>query len=194
MAGQETDKAKTQGSGNVPGPDVMLGLWASWMDQMSAPAQASADQSKPWWQMTADAATPDVLAGGVKQLEETLSQDPLLRSIDQMWNANPLREVVPVDWAEIARALRTVWLRKMANPAQAMSSLAELNTSVWRAATDAWNDAAKRWWGQGPSEAPAPEKDKRFSAPEWQANPVYRTMKELYLLASDWLMKESDNL
>ena len=64
--------------------------------------------------MTTDAPAPDVLTGGVKQLEEGLSKDPTLRSIDQMWNANPLREVVPIDWAEIARALRTVWLRSLA--------------------------------------------------------------------------------
>ncbi|HKH00648.1 MAG TPA: class I poly(R)-hydroxyalkanoic acid synthase, partial [Bradyrhizobium sp.] len=104
----DPNKAQSQAGGNAPGPDVMLGLWASWMDQMSAPTQSSADQSKPWWQMTTDAPAPDMLLGGVKQLEEGLSNDPTLRSIDQMWNANPLREVVPVDWAEIARALRTV--------------------------------------------------------------------------------------
>jgi len=195
MAGQETDKAKTQGSGNVPGPDVMLGLWASWMDQMSAPAQASAGQSKPWWQMTADAATPDVLAGGVKQLEETLSKDPTLRSIDQMWNANPLREVVPVDWAEIARALRTVWLRSLSKPETAKAVM-DFNTDLWRSALQVWQEAGQRWLGaadstptKGPVSASA---DKRFAAPEWHTNPVYRTLKEVYLLASNWLLEQAD--
>src|SRR5829696_988615 len=107
MAGRDTETTQTQAGGTVPGPDVMLGLWASWMDQMSAPAEASPGAGKPWWQMTTDAPTPD----GVQQLEERLRKDPTLRSIDQMWNANPLREVVPIDWAEIARALRVVWLR-----------------------------------------------------------------------------------
>ena len=37
----DPNKAQSQAGGNAPGPDVMLGLWASWMDQMSAPAQAS---------------------------------------------------------------------------------------------------------------------------------------------------------
>jgi polyhydroxyalkanoate synthase subunit PhaC len=32
--------------------------------------------------------------------------------------------------------------------------------------------------------------DKRFAAPEWQNNPVYRTMKEFYFLASDWLLHQ----
>jgi polyhydroxyalkanoate synthase len=30
--------------------------------------------------------------------------------------------------------------------------------------------------------------DKRFAAPEWQHNPSYQTLKELYLLASEWLL------
>ena len=34
--------------------------------------------------------------------------------------------------------------------------------------------------------------DKRFAAPEWHTNPVYRTLKEMYLLASDWLLKQAD--
>ena len=67
----DTDKGQIQAGGTAPGPDVMLGLWASWMDRMAAPAQA-AGQDRPWWQMTTDAPKPDVLAGGVQQLEEGL--------------------------------------------------------------------------------------------------------------------------
>src|SRR5450631_1889113 len=33
--------------------------------------------------------------------------------------------------------------------------------------------------------------DRRFAAPEWQDNPIYRTLKELYLLASDWLLRQA---
>jgi poly[(R)-3-hydroxyalkanoate] polymerase subunit PhaC len=116
MAGKYADKGETQTDGNAPGPDVMLGLWTSWMDRMAAPGQAAGGAVKPWWQMTADAPAPEALAGGVKQLEEGLTKDPTLRSIDQMWNANPLREVIPIDWAEIARALRVVWLRSLRKP------------------------------------------------------------------------------
>ena len=55
---KDTDKAQPQAGDNAPGPDVMLGLWASWMDRMVAPAQATAGQGKPRWQMTTDAPTP----------------------------------------------------------------------------------------------------------------------------------------
>src|SRR5215207_1504739 len=191
---KDTDKGQPQTGGNVAGPDVMLGMWASWMDRMAAPGQASAGQDKPWWQTTTNIPTPDVLAGGVKQLQESLSKDPTLRSVDQMWNANPLREVVPIDWAEIARALRTVWLRSLSKPETA-KAIAEFNTDLWRSALEVWHEAGQRWLGlanttptQGPVSAAA---DKRFAAPEWHTNPVYRTLKEVYLLASDWLLKQS---
>ena len=47
------------------------------------------------------------------QVGQMLARDPLLNSIDRLWNANPLHDVIPVDWAEIVRALRTVWLRRL---------------------------------------------------------------------------------
>src|SRR3954463_13373480 len=191
----DPNKAQSQAGGNAPGPDVMLGLWASWMDQMSAPAQASGGDGKPWWQMTTNIpAAPDVLAGGVKQLEDGLAKDPTLRSIDQMWNANPLREVVPIDWAEIVRALRTVWLRSLSKPETAKAAM-DFNQDLWRSALQVWQEAGQRWLGaadstptRGPVSASA---DKRFAAPEWHTNPVYRTLKEVYLLASDWLRKQA---
>src|SRR5687768_16021625 len=192
---KDADKARTQVGETMPGPDVMLGMWASWMDGMAAPNRTLTGQGKPWWQMTTEAPTPEVLTGGVRQLEEGLSKDPTLRSIDQMWNANPLRQVVPIDWAEIARALRTVWLRSLREPETA-KAIVDFNTDLWRSALQVWHEAGQRWLGladatptQGPVSASA---DKRFAAPEWHTNPVYRTLKDVYLLASDWLLKEAD--
>ena len=34
--------------------------------------------------------------------------------------------------------------------------------------------------------------DKRFSAPEWESNPYYQTLKESYLLASEYLLNEAE--
>src|SRR3954451_22001259 len=192
---KDIDKGQMRSDENVPGPDVMLGMWASWMDQMAAPGQAAGGQGKPWWQMTTDAPAPDALAGGVQQLEEGLRKDPTLRSIDQMWNANPLREVIPIDWAEIARALRIVWLRSLRKP-EAAKAIVDFNTDLCRSAFQVWHEAGQRWLGlasstptQGPVSAGA---DKRFAAPEWHANPVSRPLNEVYLLASDWLMHQAD--
>jgi polyhydroxyalkanoate synthase len=139
-----------------------------------------------------DALLGDMLAGGVRQLQVTLLGDPVLRQLDQVLNANPLREVVPVDWAEIARALRQVWLRSLDRPAEAASAAFQLQADLWRASIEAWSEAALRWWGAAPAAPAAPAADKRFAAPEWQQNPVWRSLKEAYLIASDWLLRQAE--
>ncbi len=195
MAGEDTHESQTQSGGSLPGPDVMLRLWASWMDQMSAPAKALADPGTAWWQMTAGNPASSLINGGVDQIQSSLSQDLTLRTIDQMWNANPLREVVPVDWAEIARALRIVWLRSLRKPSTGLA-VVDLNQDLWRSAVDVWQEAGQRWLnitGASPANGPSSAAtDKRFAAPEWHANPVYRALQQIYLLASDWLLQQGD--
>jgi polyhydroxyalkanoate synthase subunit PhaC len=177
-------------------PDMALGVWLSWMkNQVDASAgQAPAAGGMPQWLMTPDAIAGNLRSAGVDQLNQMLASDPLLSSIDRMWNANPLHDVIPVDWAEIVRALRMVWLRSMADPGRALPAAAELGTRMWLSAIDAWNDAGARWLGRSGSTAQPHlgAADKRFEAPEWNGNPVYRTLKDLYLLASDFLLKQGE--
>ena len=191
-----------QRGGAVPGPslgpDAMLGLWSSWMQAASGSAQewgrSFGGSGGQWWQAAPDALAGSVIAGGVRQLNEALTKNPVLRSIDEVWNANPLRDVVPVDWAEVARALRTVWLRSLRDPAKTASAAMELNAGLLRSAVEAWNDAAQRWFSGAPGGKaqgkPLAGGDKRFAAPEWHNNPVYRTLMEAYLTASDWLLQQ----
>ncbi|HSK38580.1 MAG TPA: class I poly(R)-hydroxyalkanoic acid synthase [Arenibaculum sp.] len=200
-SGEAKDRPKTDPGHDQPRPDVALGLWTSWMgnsfgkDQQQAQdwAQSWTAGAKPWWQMTTDDVVGNMLEAGNKQLNATLAADPLLRSIDNMWNANPFREIVPVDWAEVARALRTVWMLSLSRPVESMQAATELNIRLWQSAIDTWNQAGRSWWGLDeppPADGKPPGGDKRFSAPEWHANPIYRTLKEMYLLASDWLLKQ----
>jgi polyhydroxyalkanoate synthase subunit PhaC len=180
------------GDAGIPSPlrpDVALGLWMSWMETNLGNAQDWIGSAKPWWQVSPDDLAGSMLAAGSRQLNEILARDPLLRSIDQMWNANPFREIVPVDWAEIARALRTVWTHSLARPGQSLQSATDLNTRIWQSAIDSWNQAGQRWWGLAQPAEAKKGGDKRFAAPEWHENPVYRTLKEMYLLASDWLLE-----
>jgi polyhydroxyalkanoate synthase subunit PhaC len=180
---------------DMPAPDAMLGIWTSWMEQHAGTAPDWTNSTKSWWRLLPDHLQGDMLAGGLKQLNEALAKDPLLHAIDQVWNANPFREVVPVDWAEIARALRTLWLRTLAKPSSALSSMTELNTKAWQSAIEAWNDAGKRWLGVAPAESsPGQGTDKRFAAPEWHNNPVYRVLRDIYLLSSDWLLHRIETL
>jgi polyhydroxyalkanoate synthase len=149
-----------------------------------------------WWQTMPDSAAGDLIASGVQQLNDILVNDPILHAIDQMWNSNPLHDIVPIDWAEVARSLRTVWLHSLRQPGSFIESTADLNARLLTTATEIWNDAYRRWWeGTGPGtpggKAPAVS-DKRFAAPEWHGNPVYRALKETYLLVSDWLLRQSE--
>ncbi len=175
--------------------EMMLGLWTSWIESTSKLASdlgaASGGVLGPApWQMS-----PDQVTSGLKQLCDMAAKDPILASIlratDDALNANPLRQVIPVDWAEIARALRTIWLRSISRPESAMAT-ADFSMRQGQATVDTWNEAWQRWCGLA---RPGPEAsggaDKRFAAPEWQGNPVYRTLKELYLLASDWLLRQA---
>ena len=98
MATETTNEGRRQ-------PDMMLGPWMLWMERYFGAARDWIDSDKPWWQVTPFDLIDNMLSGGVKQLNEMIAKDPLLGSIDQIWNANPLREVVPIDWAEITRAL-----------------------------------------------------------------------------------------
>jgi len=148
--------------------------------------------ARPWWQLP-DLPAGDLPSTGAKQLTEHLAHDPLLKSIEQMWNANPLHDVIPVDWAGIAWALRTVWLGSWTRP-DMQPAFSELNATVWRSALDIWSEAGRRWCGQVSSDQAeaARSGDKRFAAPEWHSNALYHTLKEAYLLASDWLLKHAE--
>ena len=187
-----------------PGPEMMLGLWAAWAEAASklgrGMASASDGMPKPAaWQMPSDQLAGNLMQGGLRQLGDMLARDPILRATEDALNANPLHQVIPVDWAEIARALRTVWLQSMSRPDKALAAVAEFNTQAWQTAMDAWNEAGRRWWGEPaatPAGTPGPggaasANDKRFAAPEWHSNPAYRTLKDLYLLASDWLLRQA---
>jgi len=54
MVAKDRDEAGKQVSVNLPGPDMMLGVWASWMDQVSASTRTSAGPGRSWWETTAD--------------------------------------------------------------------------------------------------------------------------------------------
>ncbi|HKI17687.1 MAG TPA: class I poly(R)-hydroxyalkanoic acid synthase [Isosphaeraceae bacterium] len=196
VASEGPSQGRSEPDSGPPPPDMTLGLWVSWLEQNFGAARDWIGSDKPWWQVTADELAGKILAGGVKQLDDILAKDPILHAIDQMWNANPLRDVVPIDWGEITRALRTVWLHSLRKPEKAIAAVAELNLTLWRSALDTWTEASQRWWGLAGADSPQgsvpPPSDKRFAAPEWLNNPIYRTLKELYLLASDWLLKQGD--
>jgi len=134
-----------------PPSETPSGLWTSWVESIwkLASDMGAAPGGLPGqaaWQMS-----PDQLTGSLKQLCEMAAKDSILDSIlraaDNALNANPLRQVIPLDWAEIARALRTVWLRSISRPERAVAAAADFNLRQGQATMDTWNEAWQRWCG-----------------------------------------------
>ncbi|MGB3680867.1 MAG: class I poly(R)-hydroxyalkanoic acid synthase [Rubrobacteraceae bacterium] len=133
---------------------------------------------------------------GPEQAEVPFEGDPILATMDRMWRANPLQDILPMNWIEISRSLQTLALREMSDPQRAMQAATEYNVRMMAATMEAWNTAAARMWG-----LPVPEQtkqvepgkgDNRFKAPEWAENPYYQTLKQMYLLASEYLVREAE--
>ena len=149
-----------------------------------------AERPGEWARTWRQAALSDGTSTSATALAGALLQNPMIAAIDRMWNANPLAGIVPIDWAAIAGSLRMVWLRSLSNPAAAVAGMTRFNAGAMQVAAEMWRDSLSDWWGIA-SEGSRPAtggSDRRFEAPEWRAHPAFRTMKDLYLLASDALL------
>ncbi len=181
------------GNGGTGTPDAgsstslaPLDLWTEWfmnnMGTVTAAPGASIPRLLP----------PRVPVFGEVPSGRAVGKDPLLSAVEKLWEANPLQDVLPINWVEIMRALQTLWARETSDPQRTMERAAEFNARMWGATMEAWSDAATRFWGFPAQEKKEGRSDKRFSAPEWESNPFYQTLKESYLLASEYLLREAE--
>jgi polyhydroxyalkanoate synthase len=115
-------------------------------------------------------------------------------AIDQLWQANPLQKLLPIDWGAITQALSTLSARSMANPLHTTTVATNLSLKLWRESAETWISAASGWWGLAPQsqeKGPRTESDRRFDAPEWEQHPFFRLLKQSYLAISDQLLEEA---
>src|SRR5919112_3245526 len=180
---------RTGEGGGTSTPMAPFDLWAQWLrstlGDVTAPPGAS---------------VPSLLSPGVSTGEEAeplpegaIRQDPLLSTVEKLWDANPLQNVLPINWLEITRSLQTLWAREMSDPVRATERAAEYNRRLFETTVEVWSEATARFWGLPPQEEEEEGKpDRRFSEPEWESNPFYQTLKESYLLASEYLLAEAD--
>ncbi len=151
---------------------VPLDLWTTWFEKSLEGVQTPENADPPF------------------------EGDPILATMDRMWRANPLQDILPINWAEISRSLQTLWLREMSDPQRAMQAAAEYNARMMTATMETWTAATSRMWGlptpEQKNQAEPGKGDNRFSAGEWNENPYYQTLKQMYLLASEYLLKEAE--
>ncbi len=138
-------------------------------------------------------AAPGPIGDGAEP-EAATTGDPLMSAMQKLSDANPMSNIVPLDWVEISRALRTLWEREMSDPRRAMQIAADYNQRLFETNMKVWGDTMSRLWDLSPQEGGEErgKPDKRFSEPEWRENPYYETLKETYLLASEYLLKEAE--
>jgi len=119
----------------------------------------------------------------------------LVSGVARLWQVNPFHDVIPIDWNKVAAALQTVWIRALSDPARMARTTTQLAERMSLATLEVWQAAAARWWGRPVPEPRATARpgkaDKRFTAPEWEVNPFYQTLEQLYLLASDYLIEQA---
>jgi len=84
----------------------------------------------------------------------------------------------------VAPSLNEVMGRLAAQPDRLVRAQADLFSRY----LDLWQSASKRMSGQAQEPSVRPEKgDKRFTDPDWEANPVFDVIKQSYLVTSNWL-------
>jgi len=116
----------------------------------------------------------------------------ILRATDDALNANPLRQVIPVNWAEIARALRTVWLRSICRPERAVAATADFNMRQVQTSMDHLERGMAAIVRVGTARAGGfGWRGQALRRARVAGHPIYRTLKEFYLLASDWLLRQA---
>jgi polyhydroxyalkanoate synthase subunit PhaC len=185
---------------NQPGTQAALApfeAWSQWFMNQMGNMSATPGASVPWL------TSPGISTGEEAQPmpQGTLANDPLLSAMEKLWDANPLSNVMPVNWFEITRALQTLWMREMSDPARAVQRATEYNQQLFEATQKVWADAANRFFGMPQQQQQQEEEgeqgavregDPRFSAQEWEANPFYQTLMQNYLIASEYLMNEAE--
>ena len=118
------------------------------------------------------------------QAQQRREENPWVSLIDALWKANPLSTVVPIDFGEILEVFQRVWLDALRNPWRPW----KLYSDFLRQSMQVMTSSALKFWGLNKESKPVIEpedSDKRFSAPDWQQNPLFDALKQYYLLTVD---------
>jgi polyhydroxyalkanoate synthase len=126
------------------------------------------------------------------QAQQRSPQDPWVSLIDPLWRANPLSNMVPIDPGEMLNVFQQIWQDALRNPMRPW----QLYSDFVQQSTQVMTGSVLKFWGLDPASKPVIEPepdDKRFSAPDWQQNPLFNALKQYYLLsAATWLKAVED--
>ncbi len=120
-------------------------------------------------------------------------EEPWITFIDRLWEASPYSNTLPVDPGDTLSIFQKIWLDSLKNPLRVWARYGEFVQQY----TQLMSATTLKLWGLGRDLKPViePEKgDKRFSAPDWEQNPVFDAIKQSYLLTADTLLKTASDI
>lgn len=192
---KDPSKLPSPVSGTLPFP------WLPWVTRNLSGLQAAEDNQSAEGSLTTSAFTGKPMSVEAEDLNQLLSSDPLLAAMHSLWSANPLSDLLPINWVEAAQALRVLGMRSLNDPSQALETAVEFNLRTSAAVAEVWNAWLARCWNlpvpEPVHQAKPAKEDKRFDAPEWQHHPLYQMLEQMYLHAADYLLQQAakaDNL
>ncbi len=151
------NEAKLAPAGDTPSPTIM-GLEFMSADQRAAIEALSLNLARA--AMTAQSAIAEAA----------------LRQADQPAALNP-------DPFHVSRAMSEVIGKLAEQPDRLLRAQADLYSRYM----ELWRSAASAGAKSGPAATEGGKVDKRFSDPDWSANPIFDVVKKSYLITSNWL-------
>lgn len=141
--------------------------------------------------MTTATDNTDLLQTPVATLEDLQHWTSVLGRAQQMLIEHAASNLARPDISKAVFSLPTM---------TASPNWAEEGEKLGRMQADFWSEGLKLWQnflpvsaGQPAAESAA-DKDRRFAAPEWRANPLFDLIRQSYLMMSDLLLKSIDTL
>lgn len=104
------------------------------------------------------------------------------------------QEKMADDIADVVKTLSQVAEYWMADPQRAL----EAQNTLFKGYMELWSQTMRKMAGETVAPVVQPDaKDRRFAHPEWSTNPFFDTMKQMYLLTSNWaetLVRDADTI
>src|SRR4028119_293034 len=110
------------------------GVGAGWVRANMGAVTATPGASVPWL-MTPGVSTGEEVAA---LPEGAIRHDPLLSTVEKLWDANPVQNVLPLNWVEITRCLQTLWMREMSDPARALQRATDVHATLSQIGRQRW--------------------------------------------------------
>jgi polyhydroxyalkanoate synthase subunit PhaC len=131
-----------------------------------------------WNRLFEPAMKPYLTMGITTEEGQDDEKNPWMILQHQLWMANPFSRVFPLDPAAITSAFQLMWLDALGNPVRAWSNCSDFAQKY----TQSMAVTALKFWEKDREIPPVIEPDrgdKRFSAPDWQLNPLFDFLKRL---------------